>query len=355
MAGPLTTLLLPTYRAERFVGETVESLLRQTHSAFELVVVDNVSDDDTLEVIRSFRDPRVRIVEPSEHVGFVANFNRAVALVGSPLFGLCHADDVYEPGWLEAVGTLLRARPRAFMAHCRVRAIDEEGHFVRSRAERYKERFWPREDPCERPPAEELAVLRRGNYVLMPSVLYRTAAVRRLGPFREDLAFAVDWEYWLRGVLAGYTMAGTHRRLVRYRRHPAQTTRLTERSLSRYEDEIAIPEWIAARARAAGLPDEDAAGHAAATNPLLSELARRLAGGDREGAAVLLDFARRRVPGFAGSLRGRAARLGVAAGRPGGLVLRAVEGAYLAAWDALLALRRLRGPAGPAPVQPGRD
>ena len=241
-------------------------------------------------------------------------------------FGLCHADDLYEPGWLGTLLGLLESHPRAFVAHCRVSAIDEHGRPIRSAAEAYKERSWPAEEPCER---EELAVLARGNYLLAPTVLYRRAAVERIGPFRDRFPFAADWDYWIRGLLAGFTLVGTHSRLVRYRRHPQQTTRLTESDLSRYEDDLALPEWAARAGHEAGLLPSPEPDHRAAVNILSSAIARRLAAGDRAGARRLLELARGRVRGFAGSARERLLGAASLGGRAGGLALRAAEALWV--------------------------
>jgi hypothetical protein len=260
----------------------------------------------------------------------VANWNRAVEVVDTPYFALCHSDDLYEPEYLETLLRLLEDHRAAFIAHCMVTAIDERGAPLYSPAEIYKDSFWPPEDPYERAPADELRALRRGNYILMPAVMYRTAAARRIGGFRERFSFAADWDFWLRGVLAGNTIVGTHRRLVRYRRHAEMTTRQTEANLERYRDEIAIPIWVAAAARAAGLSNEDEQPDFDITiNSLLTQYAARLASGDRAAAASLLRFAEAEIPTFSRSAKGRTARLALRAGRAGGLALKVVEATYL--------------------------
>ena len=327
MTQPVT-LVLPVFDGRRYLEETLRSLLAQEHAELELVVVDNASTDGSAELAESLEDPRLRVVRAAEHLPMVASWNRAAEQAQGELFALCHADDLYEPEWLGTMLELLEGRPRAFAAHCRVTTIDETGREIRSAAESFKDRSWPEEEPCEREPADELAVLARGNYLLAPTVLYRRSAVDAIGPFSDRFPFAADWDYWIRGLLAGFTIAGTHRRLVRYRRHPHMTTRLTERDLSRYEDDLAIPEWAASEGHAAGLLESPEPDHRAAINILSSAIARRLSEGDREGARRLLELARERARGFRGSARDRLLAAARWAGRAGGLALRAAEAAY---------------------------
>src|SRR4029078_5759259 len=123
-----------------------------------------------------------------------------------------------------------------------------------------------------------------GTFIVAPSVVFRTEAVRAIAAL-SALDFGPDWEYWLRGVLAGWTIAGTHRRLVRFRRHAATATRALERTFDRYREEIALHRWIE---REAKLPAQ----FTTVSRILLSEIAASLANGDRARAAELLAFAR---------------------------------------------------------------
>ena len=169
-----------------------------------------------------------------------------------------------------------------------------------------------------------LAALRRlarGNFIVAPSVVFRAEAVRAIGAF-SPLDFVVDWEYWLRGVLAGFTIAGTHRRLVRFRRHAATATRALERTQDRYREEIALQRWIE---REAKLPAQ----YATVSRIILSEIAATLASGDRARAAELLSFARTEVPGFSGTATSALANLAIASGKLGGRAMLAAQAVAL--------------------------
>jgi glycosyltransferase involved in cell wall biosynthesis len=323
------TIVIPTYNGGRFLARTVVSLLRQTHQRFRLVVVDDGSVDDSLERLATHRDARLEIVRAHPHLPMVGNWNRAIDQVDTRLFLLAHADDLYEPSYLERMVPLLDAHPRAFIAHCRALSIDQDDRVVWAPQERYKDRFWPAHEPCEDDVAVEFGRLRRGNYILMPSALYRSALVREIGPFDGSYQFVPDWQYWFRGLLGGYTIVGTHDRLLRYRRHPGSMTKRLEQDMTRFREERELLEWATRAGHAAALLPHDRVDYRLVENSLLSEFAHRLDAGDRVGARRLLDHGRDDVPGFAGSWRDRGMSLVLRTGTPGGRALRWLERLYL--------------------------
>lgn len=309
------TVFLPTYNGARYLADALRSLLAQTE---RVIVLDDASTDETVSVARRLG---AVVIEHATRAGLTGNWNRALRMAEDQSFVIAHQDDVYDPAFLSTMSGLIASRPRAFAAHCLSRYIDEIGAPLDSAAARYKERFWPREEPYEREPAGELRALQGGNYIIAPSVIFRTAAVHRIGEFDERYQFVPDWDYWVRGLLAGFTIAGTHARLISWRRHAATATAAHERSLSRYEEEIAILDSLARRA---GLEPR----FAAVENTILSDFAARLAAGDRDGAAALLRFTRERVPRGGRPVTG-IMRAALACGRAGGRALKAAEAAYV--------------------------
>ncbi|GAB5562287.1 MAG: hypothetical protein SynsKO_39340 [Synoicihabitans sp.] len=94
---PLATVLMPTYNSAKFVGAAVESILNQTVDNFELLIVDDGSSDDTVSVVQSYRDPRIRLVQRSTNGGIVAALNDGLAQIQSPFVMRMDADDVSLP------------------------------------------------------------------------------------------------------------------------------------------------------------------------------------------------------------------------------------------------------------------
>ena len=309
----MITIFMPVWNGARHLREALESL-----RGHRVVCVDDASTDDSIAIAQACG---AEVVRNDAHLGLAANWNRCIALASTPFFAIAHQDDVCEPGWAEAMLTLLDAHPRAFIAHCKTSPIDDNGRAITTPAARYKESLWPQRDPYEEGGDAALRRLARGNFIVAPSVVFRAEAVRAIGAF-SPLDFVVDWEYWLRGVLAGFTIAGTHRRLVRFRRHAATATRALERTQDRYREEIALQRWIE---REAKLPAQ----YATVSRIILSEIAATLASGDRARAAELLSFARTEVPGFSGTATSALANLAIASGKLGGRAMLAAQAVAL--------------------------
>jgi glycosyltransferase involved in cell wall biosynthesis len=307
------TVAIPIHNGARFLAETIQSLLEQSERGFRLVCLDDASADDSVVIASRFADPRLEIAVNAGHTSLAENWNRALDIGGAPYLLIAHQDDVYERDYLVTMLRLIEAHPRAFAAHCKTTTIDGEGRAVRLSSARYKETFWPAADPCERTPAAELDVLSRGNYVVASSVLLRTEALEQIGRFDRSLQFVTDWDYWLRGLAAGFTLTGSHRRLVRFRRHPWTATRVTERSLRRYEEEIEVLRRV------------DAQSFQLVTNTLTSDFSARLAAGDKAGARSLLQFGTTHIPGFGKGVRSGILRAAAYGGSFAGRLLKVAE------------------------------
>ncbi|HEV2720182.1 MAG TPA: glycosyltransferase [Thermoanaerobaculia bacterium] len=297
----MITFVMPIWNGARHLREALASLLQQ---GARVVCVDDASTDDSAAFVRA---SGVELVQNEQRLGLAGNWNRCMALVTTPFFVLAHQDDVYEPNYAATMLALIEQHPRAFIAHCKTTAIDHDGRAISTPAARYKESLWPQDDPYEESGDPGLRRLARGNFIVAPSVVFRTDAARAIGPF-SPFAFVTDWEYWLRGLLAGYTIAGTQRRLVRFRRHAETATHALERTLDRYREEIALQQWIEREAR---IPAQ----YATVSRIVLSEIAAALAAGDRGRAAELLSFGRAEIPRFPAALAGLAIRSGKFGGR----------------------------------------
>lgn len=108
---PRLTVLMPTYNVSTWVEAAIDSVLKQTFSDFELLVVDDGSTDDTLSRVRNIDDPRIRIAAFPDNVGLAENLNRGLDLIGTELVARMDGDDIAEPDWLETGITVLDTHP----------------------------------------------------------------------------------------------------------------------------------------------------------------------------------------------------------------------------------------------------
>lgn len=109
---PQVSVLVPVYNKEPYLRRAIDSVLNQTFTDFELVLVDDGSTDGSLALARSYTDPRVRVVAQA-NAGEGGARNRGIFEARAPLLALLDGDDEWAPGFLEAMTSLARDFPQA--------------------------------------------------------------------------------------------------------------------------------------------------------------------------------------------------------------------------------------------------
>jgi hypothetical protein len=128
--APRLSIGVPVYNGERYIARTIECLLRQTYTDFELIISDNGSTDGTQQICRDFaaRDPRVRCERSETNLGALKNINPCAHLARGELFHWHAADDMAEPTLLEKCVAVLDADPSVVVAFARTMLINESDH-----------------------------------------------------------------------------------------------------------------------------------------------------------------------------------------------------------------------------------
>jgi glycosyltransferase involved in cell wall biosynthesis len=98
---PAISVCIPTYNGAKYIAQTIESVLNQTFTDFEIIISDDGSSDKTLEIVGSFNDPRIVRIDRLSKVGAEANWNNAVATASASLVKLVCQDDLLYPQCLE--------------------------------------------------------------------------------------------------------------------------------------------------------------------------------------------------------------------------------------------------------------
>jgi glycosyltransferase involved in cell wall biosynthesis len=132
MATPLVSVAIPAYNCERYIAQSIESLLNQSFRDFELIISDNASTDGTEAVCRRYeaQDSRVRYVRRSENVGGPGNFRYVFSLCSGKYVKWSTADDHWHPEFLREAVAFLEARPDFVLCYPKTQLIDAEGHKI---------------------------------------------------------------------------------------------------------------------------------------------------------------------------------------------------------------------------------
>lgn len=127
---PLISVIIPAYNSETTIRETIESVLKQTFSDFELIVINDGSTDRTLEIASSIKDARIKVFSYANAGGAVSR-NRGFSHSYGEFIAFLDADDLWTPDKLEAQLEALKENPQAAVAYSWLNAIDESGKFLR--------------------------------------------------------------------------------------------------------------------------------------------------------------------------------------------------------------------------------
>lgn len=123
----LCSVAIPVFNRRDLVRKALESALSQNVPGLEILVVDNCSTDGTWEVLKTYQDPRLRLIRNDENVGLFGNFNKCLALAnGSYLRFLC-SDDVLVPGCLENEIRIMNKHPEVVLLTTAGQFVDAEG------------------------------------------------------------------------------------------------------------------------------------------------------------------------------------------------------------------------------------
>jgi glycosyltransferase involved in cell wall biosynthesis len=193
-SAPLT-VAIPTCNGAALLAETLRSILIQSCGRFELLVCDDASDDDTLDLVRNLAADRARIVVNEHRLGLAGNWNRCVAECRTPLIAIVHQDDVLGPGHLEAHIAAFDGDPRIGLVASASTVIDEHGGEIPGRV---VERGGL--GPADRVflPEGVVPLLAVGNPLRCSAVSIRVAAYQDVGGFDPAYRYVLDWDFWLR-------------------------------------------------------------------------------------------------------------------------------------------------------------
>jgi glycosyltransferase involved in cell wall biosynthesis len=199
---------MAVYNGEKHLREAVDSILRQTFSDFEFIIIDDCSTDRTAEILATYTDPRIRLSRNDENLGLTRSLNKGLDAARGEYIARMDSDDVSLPERLEKQVAYMDEHPEIAASGTWARDIDAEGRECGTRClpvgERMKYEFW------------------RPSPIVHPSAIIRAS---HLGKLRYDtrLRHAQDYDLWLT-LKADHELGNLPEYLLLYRVHPDSIT-----------------------------------------------------------------------------------------------------------------------------------
>jgi glycosyltransferase involved in cell wall biosynthesis len=202
------SIIMPCHNAETTIAEALESVLNQTLNRFELIIVDDGSTDSTREIIRSFKDRRIVLIEHRHD--FIESLNLGMRRASGKYIARMDADDVMLPERLQTQYDYMQAHPEIDLLAAGMQFFGESDYLY---------------NPPEG--ALTLADMTAVNRIAHPTVMIRRESLKKLPElYRKKYPYAEDYDLWMRMIEAGMTLYNIPHIVLRYRMSDRQITSL---------------------------------------------------------------------------------------------------------------------------------
>lgn len=237
---PEVSVLMSVYNGERWLAESIESVLNQTFTDFEFLIVNDGSTDGSGEIINRYaeQDSRIHVFD-KPNTGLADSLNYGIARAKGEWIARIDADDVCEPERLESQWGVVSTNPDLVFVGSGLVLIDAYGN--RTAVHHYP--------TSHRRLVAHLTTARK--FPVHSSVFFRAEAFRQVGGYRSRIRRSQDWDLWLRFSEVG-KLTSTRKPLVHIRKHAAQISHEEGGTRQKVDSRVAIVSyWLRQR----GLPD----------------------------------------------------------------------------------------------------
>ncbi len=213
MSAPAISILLPAYNCSQYIALTIDSLLSQTFTDFELLIINDGSTDDTEKIIQSYHDPRITFLKNEGNKGLVFTLNRGIKVAKGNYIARMDADDIALPNRLQLQKLWLDEHPHTAAVSCTIGFIDSTG---KAQGE------W-KEDKATCLYEDIKKMLPWQNCIAHPTIMIRKEiALAYL--YDAMQVHCEDYDLWLRMLADGLVIEKLPQPLLLYRNHEASIT-----------------------------------------------------------------------------------------------------------------------------------
>ena len=203
MKNPKVTVLMSVYNGDKYLNEAIDSILGQTFKDFEFLIVNDGSTDKTGEILKSYNDPRIKMINNEKNIGLTKSLNKGLKLARGEYIARQDADDISMPGRLEKEIEFLEQNKSVGLVGTDYLIINEKGNVVHI-------------VKCLNGNRELKAKLLEGNQFGHGSVILRRECIEKVGTYREEFKFAQDYDFCLR-IAEVYDVANISEPLYKWR------------------------------------------------------------------------------------------------------------------------------------------
>jgi len=239
---PLVSVIMPAFNCAKYIGEAIESILSQTFTDFEFIIIDDGSKDETHNLLLGYveKDTRIRLIRNEKNLGIATSFNKGLRIAKGKYIARMDADDISMPSRFEQQIAFLFKHPSVGVLGTTAKVINEHGETM--------DRYFV--------PADHSMIawaLPFGHDFANPTVMIRAKVIKKAGGYFAETSIAEDVELWIK--LAETTrFANIQKDLLIYRTHPQATSRIKNKM--QREDALIAREKFISRMIGTPIPHE---------------------------------------------------------------------------------------------------
>ncbi len=207
---PAISVILPAYNAEKYIRESLESILSQTFSDFEFIIINNGSTDSTVSIVQSYSDPRIKLINNSENLGLIASLNLGLQAARGKYIARMDHDDISYPTRFEKEHAYLESHPDIVIVGTWSTIIDPSGNVIKIHKNSLRHNVIKYE-------------LLFGNSITHPSIMMRRKEILELGGYDPQWINTEDYNLYSRAVKK-YELTNLPEPLLYYRVHGGSLT-----------------------------------------------------------------------------------------------------------------------------------
>lgn len=209
--SPKISVILPFYNTKPYLKEALESILNQSFSDFELIIINDASTDDSEEIVKNYlNDPRIIYLKNKTNQGIVHNLNLGLKISRAEIIARMDGDDVSLPNRLAKQYEYLTKNPKISAVGTFIRMIDEKNQAIDFRTK-----------PIQ--PEEIKKNLINYSPIVHATAMYRKADVLAVGGYQPEWIYVEDIDLWYRLIYRGYLVSNISEFLLLYRYHANST------------------------------------------------------------------------------------------------------------------------------------
>lgn len=217
---PTISVCVPIFNGSKYIKKTLDSLIQQTYQNWEAIIIDDESQDDTVEIIKPFlkKEKRFRFFQNSQNIGMVKNWNKTLDYVQGEYVCFLHQDDFYDKSFLHETLDYFQKNPSLGMVFTANYNVNQRGKPFEINRPFNRNQILDLEDFVQN-------LHQKGNFIKFPTVVIKSQVYQEIGKYDENLHLTVDLEMWLR-ISLSYQIGYLNQNLVFYRLHQTNVSNL---------------------------------------------------------------------------------------------------------------------------------